>query len=291
MAAALEHVTLRVKDLDAVRSFYTEGLGLVEIDETDEAVYLGCGVDNRFDIALVEGKTALDHFAIRVTQDEFDEYINRLANEGVATERTDGAQPGQKQGVQFVLPNGARMELVVVDDPRYSQLNETAHPNRNEFTPVDAEHINLSATDLQTNVEFLTDVLDFRLSEVQHGEDGWDMAFTRHGSYHHDVAFTVTDDKSLELHHYAFETSSLDQMKSLLDRLAKMGHEIEVGVSRHIAGNNIFTYLIGEGGHRIELSAEMVELHDDTETLHRDESMLFSAWGGIESPASFQEGT
>jgi catechol 2,3-dioxygenase len=74
--------------------------------------------------------------------------------------------------------------------------------------------------------------------------------------------------------------------------MAGAGHEIEVGVSRHAVGSNIFAYFRAPDGNRIELSTEMATLDDATETrVNEPDDDTLTAWGGVEAPESFREGS
>jgi catechol 2,3-dioxygenase len=157
---------------------------------------------------------------------------------------------------------------------------------------VDLDHITLMTDDIEADVEFCED-LGFRVSEVHHlDEDTWRFAWTRYGTQHHDVAFVNTDEPSYTLHHLAFMFASVDHMKTYLDYMAGAGHEIEVGVSRHAVGSNIFAYFRAPDGNRIELSTEMATLDDATETrVNEPDDDTLTAWGGVEAPESFREGS
>lgn len=289
MVQMVDHGVLRVTDLDRATRFYRDVMGLVELDRRDGVVYLGCGLDDHFDIGLTEGGTGLDHFALRVGETTFD----ALADRHPYADRTDGDDPGQERGLAFSLPSGIDLEFVTLDQERYQHISDTAHPDRGSHAPLDADHVNLASTRVQDDVEFIRDELGFDVSEIQRDADSgqWELVFTRYGDYHHDVAFTLVDDPEASLHHFAFTMESTDHLKSFVDHLVRHDFELEAGVSRHRAGNNVFAYFFSPGGNRIELSAEMAQLPPDTETVVREETFTFTSWGGISIPESFTKGT
>ncbi|WP_165874897.1 VOC family protein [Natrarchaeobius oligotrophus] len=288
-----EHAVVRVTDLDAAVEFYTEQLGLIEIDRNDDTVYLGCGLDDRFDLGVTEGGTGLDHVAIRITDDQFDEFERRFEEDGVDYEYTGDEEPGDRRGLTVTSPTGIDYELLVVDVERYLQVNDTGLPERSAFTPTDFDHVNLCSNDVESDVEFVKDVLDFDVSEIQRDPDEghYELVFTRFGDYHHDVAFTITDTPDYNLHHISFTFPSVDHMKTMIDELARNDVEMESAMSRHRAGNNIFAYFWTPTGNRIELSTEMTALPPETDTVHREETFTFTSWGGITPPESFSEGS
>jgi catechol 2,3-dioxygenase len=142
-------------------------------------------------------------------------------------------------------------------------------------------------------MEFLVENAGFDLTEVQRDpeEDRWELVFGRYGDCHHDIAFTHTDDPDATLHHIAFTFPSFDQMKAHIDELARHDVTLESGVSRHLAGNNLFAYLWSPGGNRVELCTEMAKLAPETETVFRDETFTYTSWGGIKPPESFSDCT
>jgi catechol 2,3-dioxygenase len=287
-----EHAELNVQDIEATTAFYKDVIGLTELSRDRGVVYLGTGLDENYDVALSEGGTGVSHFAVRVeTLDDLDRYERRLADAGVETARNDyEGEPGQEAGLRFDLPTGTRMELVTVDDRRYHHSNETPGGGRGGAAPVDVDHITLVSPDVQSDAEFLADRLDFDISSVV-TDDGekWEGAFTRRGDYHHDVAFLPNPVEEMTIHHMAWEVRSIDHMKAFIDRLSQHGTELEFGIGRHYAGDNIFSYFWTPGGNRIELTAEMATIDPQAETEYVPFEQAISAWGPVEFPPSFVE--
>ncbi|TYT60934.1 VOC family protein [Natrialba swarupiae] len=288
----LEHATMAVTDLEESVDCYTDVFGLDELDRRDGVVYLGCGLDENYDLALTEGGTGIEHFAIRLTDAEIDAYERRLADTEADVRRTDGAEPGQESGVRVSLPSGIDVELVSVADTRYLHPTK-ATADRLGVAPLDLDHINLMSDAIEEDVAFLEDHLDFDVSDEIVEEDGSTVqSWMRHGRFHHDAGFTRTDDPAETLHHIAFQFESFDHIKLFCDRLAQHGYQLEYGPSRHNAGSNLFAYFWGPGGNRIELSAEMATLDPDTETGVRvleEESNTVSSWGGSPPKQEFLE--
>jgi catechol 2,3-dioxygenase len=286
-----EHAELRVEDVDAATDFYTEVIGLTEIASHEGTRYLGTGYDENYDVALTEGGSGVAHFAVRVDgADDIDHYEERLSDAGVETHRVDGTnEPGQLDGLRFDLPCGAQMELVTVEDRRYTHTNETPAGAPGGATPVDVDHITLTSTNAQRDAEFLAEHLDFNISSVVTDGDEWDGAFTRRGDYHHDVAFLPHPVEEMTIHHMAWEVRSIDHIKTFIDRLSQHGTDLELGIGRHYAGDNIFSYFWTPGGNRIELTAEMATIDPQAETEYVPFEQALSAWGPIEFPPSFVE--
>lgn len=295
-AARFEHAELRVKDLSQALEFYTDVIGLVEIAREDDTVYLGCGLDANYDLAVVEGGTGIVHFAIRVDDEEhLERELKRLDGHGIRCERHDGAEPGQRRGARFELPSGHAIEYVVVEDDRYLNPLKPAYPRRRGFGPLDADHINLVATDVRGVAEFLRDALGFRLSDVSEPEPGfWAGAWARFGAYHHDVGIAPTRDPQTSLHHFAWTMSSFEHMKTAADMMAEAGVRLELGPSRHPLGPNLFMYFLEPGGNRFELSCEGAIIDPTTPTgFWKGLEDTLDGWGTLHErmPESFFVGT
>jgi catechol 2,3-dioxygenase len=294
----LEHVELRVNDLEAALDFYLNVIGLVEIERDSKTVYLGCGLDENYDLAVVQGGTGIAHFAVRISdEDEFDYYGKRLKDQGVEISLTNDAEPNQERGLRFRIPSGHDMELVLVKDNRYLEPYRPAHVSFRGFKPLDLDHVNLGAHDVKRTVEFLTNVLDFKLSDVGNPDpsdpDDWLLAWTRYGDYHHDVAFSRTELPQTGLtHHVAFAMSGIEHMKVAADSLAAAGMRLELGPGRHPVGGNLFIYFWEPGGNRFELSAEGAALDARTPTrFWAGRGDTLDAWGNMHEriPPSFFE--
>jgi catechol 2,3-dioxygenase len=288
----LEHATLRVTDLSEAVDFYTAVLGLVELERDDGVVYLGCGLDDNYDLGLVDGGTGVEHFALRVDDAEtVARFEDRLAEAGVDTQRTDGVEPNQEAGVRFTLPGGVDMEYVTVADTAYHHPTRQ-HEDRLEVAPRDADHINLMSDAPDEDRDFLTDHAGFAASDVVVDDESTVQAWLRYDEFHHDAGLTRTAAPGETLHHYAFGLDSLEHVKAVCDRLSAHGYRLEYGPSRHNAGANLFAYVWGPGGNRIELSAEMATLDDDAPVGVRElseEENTVSRWGGPAPPESFFE--
>lgn len=288
----LEHVSLTVDDLEQSLQFYTEVMGLSELDRDGDTVYLTCGYDGNYDLAIREGEPKLNHFSIRVDDEtELDEHIKILKQNNVAFEDVDTAEPGQRRGVRVTLPSGPTLELVGVENTAYRKDTQE-RVAVNGIGPIDVDHVNLMSPRVKDDVEFLTTNLGFLTSDVFNPGPVWAGAWVRYGDYHHDIAFNHTEDEGQSLHHVAWTVNDISHQKQLCDAIARAGYELELGISRHDVGNNLFAYFWTPGGHRVELSTELATLDENTEpAYHEDSADVLTAWGGITRPDSFDIGS
>ena len=117
-------------------------------------------------------------------------------------------------------------------------------------------HVVLMATDLRRSVAFYTGVLGFRVSDVypetmMKGR----MVFMRSAADHHGVALVgAAPGASLqhELHHMAFEVSTLDEVFAARDYLRKQGVNIEFE-GRRRAGCQVAVEFRDPDGHWLEI--------------------------------------
>lgn len=291
-----EHARLRTPDLKRAVSFHTEVMGLVELARDERTVYLGAGGDANFDLALTEGGTGVEHFALRADSTaELDAHERAAHDAGLVVERGSGEGPGELEHVSVVLVSGHRMEFVTVADHRY---HEAYRPHRGTLgcmDLLDADHLNLTCGDVRALVEQLTSVFGMRVSDatVPGAADGrWLAAWTRLGDFHHDVAALHDDDTSHTLHHFAWSCTSIEHLKFCCDRLASHGIRLELGIGRHPVGANLYVYFWDPSGNRTELSAEMALLDAASEPrLWSSPADTLDAWGEVLPPESFRQGS
>ncbi|MFC7216080.1 VOC family protein [Saliphagus sp. GCM10025334] len=290
----IEHARMGVTNLESAVDFYTGAMGLVELTREDDIVYLGCGRDNNYDIAVVEGGSGVEHFAVRASDATVvDEYEEELNDAGFDPIRTDGDEPGQETGVRFDLSSGFSMEIVTVADGAYQHFENPPHA-RSGQAPADIDHIQFLTPTLNEDLGFLRDVLDFKISDTAGDRENPELAFARSNTFHHDIALKsaamLGEDGEASLHHLAWSFDSMDHLKQFIDRVVGAGCEIERGIGRHHAGNNIYAYFWEPGGNRFELCTEMAVVMTDEPNHSDDYESATTAWGP-DPPASFSKGS
>ena len=149
------------------------------------------------------------------------------------------------------------------------------------------------STDVKGLSEFFRDVLDFKWSDVIVMEDGhWAASWVRMSGSHHDVGVFGTDDASVTLHHLAWTFSSFDHMKNAADMLAAAGLRLELGMSRHPVGANLYAYFWEPGGNRFEFTCEGAVLDPRTPPRFWEGFKdTLDAWGDPIVPETFRKGS
>ncbi|MEH7255136.1 VOC family protein [Neobacillus niacini] len=284
--------TLRVNDLSQSLEFYRDVLGLHEIAKENDTIYLGCGADSHYDVAIKQGGTGIDVFSLQVRHEEDLKYFSqKLSKLGVSSERRSDTDPGKKSVLRFMAPTKHQIELVYATERPHYLHPIVGHKGSKGLDLMDADHITLHAQDVQGLAQFLQEGLDFSVSDVFEPAPGvWGAAWTHASDFHHDVAIVGTPEHTT-LHHYAFLLKGFDDLKRSADLLAQAGYKLETAPGRHSVGGNLYTYFFDPSGNRIELSAEMPRADLSAQPRVWDDfPTAFSSWG-IFPPESFGKGS
>lgn len=147
-------------------------------------------------------------------------------------------------------------------------------------------HVTFQSPDPLRQERFLQG-LGFRLSEALGDLFRW----LRCSPVHHTFAYTRAP--APRVHHIAIELPDRVALIDACDRLASLGHTVEYGPGRHLAGGNLFLYFRDRYGVRYELFCELRRIEEDgyVPTVYREEDRVRSVnvWGP-QPPESFREG-
>src|SRR5262249_17315817 len=117
-------------------------------------------------------------------------------------------------------------------------------------------HVVLRASDLRKSVDFYVNVLGFAISDVYPDEMvPGGMVFMRYNPDHHGVALVggmSGPSEKRELHHFAFEVDTLDEVFLARKRLRQHGVKI-VFEGRRRAGVQIAVEFLDPDGHNLEI--------------------------------------
>src|SRR3954470_7584714 len=90
----LSHVALRSPDVEALRTYYTDVIGLSPYDASDGAVHLASGGQGPALTLLAGSEPSLDHLGFELAPAREEELLAHLASQGVAVESSTDAHPG-----------------------------------------------------------------------------------------------------------------------------------------------------------------------------------------------------
>ena len=246
----IDHVCLRVADLDEAAARWTAQFGLTLRERGTERVALACD-DESCALELIVGTPAgLDHVAYELASDcslgQAQEHLEEYGadvqrnHEGLLTQDADGT------GIQILPYREPVSRLVAHARPAVNPA--PGHPRK-------LGHVNFLTGDLDAQLRFYVDGLGMQLTDWL-GEDG---VWLHINSDHHVMA--LINKGEAHFHHLAFDVVDIGQMRVALDHLGRHGRWLGWGPTRHGVGGNIASYV------RIVEEECFVELYCDMEQL------------------------
>jgi catechol 2,3-dioxygenase-like lactoylglutathione lyase family enzyme len=270
----LRYVGLAVPDFEAERRFLVDQWGLVEVaNEGDLAYFAAVGSPENYIVRL---RKAEDRRAEIVGWSAPD----RAAVDGLAAQITAAGgklisqpapltSPGGGYGFRFFDPDGRATEISSDVEARpYRALT------KGESIPERISHVVLHSPELNNLVAFYQDVLGFKVSDWL----GDRFCMMRCNRFHHRLGMSHGP---ASLNHIAFDMANIDEMMRGFARLRKEGAKLSWGPGRHTAGNNAFSYFFTPGGNRLEYTAELEEVDDETwvPNVYPSSPEIIDQWG------------
>jgi catechol-2,3-dioxygenase len=275
--AAIDHVCLRVADLDEAASRWALQFGLTERARDMNRVALACD-DEPCALELVRGEEpGLDHVAYRLRRDcGLDEARARVLAAGAACEERDDA-------LLLADAEGNAIELVAsrpvawVPHARPADRQAVGHPRK-------LGHVNFLTARLEDQLRFYTEVLQMRVTDWLGDEGVW----LHVNSDHHVMA--LVEKGTAHFHHLAFDVVDIGQMRAALDHLGRHGRWLGWGPARHGVGGNIAAYVrITEEPCFVELYCDMEQLAVDHEPRRwPDDRFSSNTWGPLPPRSYFR---
>jgi catechol 2,3-dioxygenase len=275
----LQHVEVRVPDLELATAYYTEVLGLVETarDERDGAdrVFLKCWDEREHHSVILRAAPTygLDHMSFKLhAPEDLDHFTGKLEAAGVPVKRFAPRElgPGWGEAIRFEAPSGHLVELTHGTERVGNMLPMTNPPPRPQdlvgIAPPRLDHLFVMAEDVEAFTAFFCELLEFRLTEQILANDGHQLAtFLEHSHTPHDIA--VITGPNGALHHFAFWMDDWNGIRDAADTLAYHGVNIDVAPTRHGVTRGYTTYFFDPAGNRNELFTGGYWVDPDTEIL------------------------
>lgn len=247
----LAHVDITVTDLDLATAYYTEVLGMHEVERDDTSVYLKCWdeADHHSLRVSYAPRVGFDLMSFKVERDDdLADLENRVSRYGLPVQRVSkGETIGQGESIRFETPSGHTMELVR-DIERVGRALPKVNPapfveGLRGIAPPRMDHVLVTAEEVGESTAFYTDVLGFRVTEQLLDGDGHQVATWMERSHSpHDLAVVAGPNGGL--HHFAYWLDDWDHVRRSADILAYNGIQIDVGPTRHgiTRGNTIYFF-------------------------------------------------
>ncbi len=276
----IDHVGLRVADLDEAASRWSEQFGLRQAGRDEHVARLACD-DEPCALELIAGAPAgFDHVAYelaagcgleqaRAHLEQFGVQVTDDGEGGLETHDADGNSIrliGHRQPPSLLVPHA-----------RPAANPAPGHPRK-------LGHVNFLTGNLTEQVRFYTEALGMHLTDWLGDGGVWFHVNTDH----HVMA--LIDKGAPHLHHLAFDVIDIGQMRAALDHLGRHGRWLGWGPTRHGVGGNIASYV------RILEEECFVELYCDMEQLqagHRprrwpDDRFSSNTWGPLPPRSYFR---
>ena len=255
LITAIGHLAVRTPDVEACVAQATSVMGLAETARDESGVYLTEGSRHHSLHYIAADEAAGDHIGLEAADvGALEEIRHRLDAAGVRW--FVGGDEMLGEAIRAVAPEGFIYEIYVGmphGDVRHVQAG--VRPNR-------FGHVTLRLKDPAPMCDFLCDVLGFRVSDAVAG--GF---FLRCNVDHHGLGVLPGPG---ELHHHAWEVSSIAEVGRLCDRVHECGLRVLWGPVRHGAGNNIAAYFADPAGIIVEYYADMERIYDEEDFAPRD---------------------
>lgn len=276
IVSAIGHVALRVQDLEAALWTATHVMGLREVERVGEWVYLTHGSPHHT-LQLAPGaEGSVEHIGLEVEGEAGLAALRaRLEQASIPVLESASVEPGLGDAVSFVGPEGFVFEAYVGmahDQPPFVPMG---------VRPTRFGHVNIYLEQPQAMVDFLQEILDFRISDyVGPG------AFLRCNADHHGIG--VGQAEPTRIHHMAWEVEGIADLARLGDVLNDHDRHLLWGPVRHGVGRNIAAYFVDFGGLIVEYYCGMQQIHNDAEFVpavwQRDDPRFYSLWARHDLP-------
>lgn len=276
------------------REFYVEKVGMLESLVEPNRVYLRCWHES-FQHCLVLEETGHNHlmeigFQVR-NEDDLAEFTRRVAEQGIAVTACPANQPlhGLGESIGFQIPGGPVMRLYV-DMRQAGYVTGYVAPDwvvpkalRGTQAPYFLNHIGLTAPDPAATIAFLTDVLDFVISEKivkDHGGEMLSALLFRMSKDGGGQELAIFPGEAGRLHHLAFTKEDANDILVSGLYLRQDGIPIDIyGPTRQSYGKTFSLHFFDPFGIRLELCSggRLTEVHPEFEPVVWKESSLRQA--------------
>lgn len=259
----LGYVHVRVTDLDAARSHYSDTLGMHEVAQEPGRLYLKAWDEwDHHSVVLEEGGVGLVKLGYKVeTSADLDAIEQRVARFGCTTARmSKNENLAIGDGLRITLPSDHTLELYAEAEYLGTETG-TLNPDPEPRHPrgVAVPHLNhalITTEDPATQERFFQEVLGFRSAErvvTDPSNPELLAAFMFCSNNAHDIAFVKGPNG--KLHHFAYELADWSRLLRAGDIFSMDDVPVEVGPTRHGLTRGTTVYFFDPSGNRNEVFA------------------------------------
>jgi catechol-2,3-dioxygenase len=275
----VDHVCLRVADLDEAAARWAIQFGLTEVERAGHHAFLRCGYEPYCLELVQDPRPGHEHTAWELRRGiSLDDAGRDLTHRGVEWEEREG-------GLYFADVEGNGLELLPYreDDDRRPDIARTT-TTLPGFRPRKLGHVNFLTGALEEQERFYTEVLGMEVAD-RLGEDG---VWLHVNAEHHQLA--LVNQGRAHLHHLAFDLVDWGALRVAFDHLAQHGRWLGWGPVRHGIAQNLCGYVrITEEPMFVELYCDMEQLEPDHQPrLWPDDRHSSNTWGPLPPRSYFR---
>ena len=271
----IAYVVYSVPDLDVMETFLID-FGLTTTLRTQDTLYMRTanGLPYQY-VAKLAKKGGFVAFGFEVEQysdlealaaSEFADKIESIDAPGggsrVILNGPDGYRFEVVHGIERIAAETVRAPFLYNAGTEKVRVNESQRPPKGRVDALRLGHCAFTGTDPLKTLDWLTRTMGIKacdyLVSTENENDilGVFMCCDQGKDFvdHHCLFVSLSTD--VHIHHNSFELQDIDAVMSGHDFLINKGHELEVGVGRHMAGSQVFDYWIDPFGMRIEHYAD-----------------------------------
>ena len=274
------YIQLRVLEMDKALVHYVDRIGLDKVSEgPDGRVYLKAWDEfDRHSFILRQADTAgVDVMGFKVDSTKsLDQFEARIKEWGLKVDHVPaGEQPGLGRRIGFMLPSGHRIELyaeIELSATHPPIMNPHVWPSEPRgMRATRFDHALLYGPNIDENVRFFKEALDFCVAERVDTPDGTLAVWLTCSTKAHDIAF-VNHAEPGKFHHAAFFLDTWMDVGHAADIMSRYDIAIDAGPTRHGITRGQTIYFFDPSGNRNEVYAGGYMYYPDLPTRKWDET-------------------
>lgn len=248
----LGFIGLNAVNLDEMRRYYGEVMGLPESDEGEGLYSYALGPDHHAVSLTKASQSGISHMGLELSPKvELGDVAKALADMGVKADLQSDPLPGLARALRFADPDGAVIYL-------YSEFAQSARSwPLSGTSPEKLGHVAYYVESAKRSEQFYGEAMGFRWSDWI--EDLF--VFMRCNKDHHSVNFITAPERGM--FHFAFQVKDANHLAETADILARNGHKLLWGPGRHGAGHNQFIYHHDPDGNVVEYFCDLDVMLDE----------------------------